>query len=400
MQTIRVNITYSLQILGGLLDKTLIDDGGIVTILRQSMENRRSYLYMSAKCESRTPFTSAFSPVPHQRECHYLTFPLPAAWTASGPRFILSAMPTSSSDQPAGRLADLSRYIYGTTRLGDDKIPFADRVTMAHAALGTGVWFHTSHQYGDALKVLRAAFDADRKHIPRMIFKIGWSSIEELRETIKKNIEPLGIDHMDIGQLCLGGKLADDFAAGGKCYGDFQKIKDEGLVRRFVFEVFPWTSKVPLQAIKGGYPKGIVDGYIFYLNLLQRFASNELWDLLLERNEPIVAMRTVCGGEVHRLRDVPGAAWKDYLRQRAIEVAPLYDRSGCKTWPEFCVRFAYGFPQVRATVGSTSRPENLQAFLDAVKIIKPLPADIQTEIVKLQRRWSDETYVKAEPWSM
>jgi predicted aldo/keto reductase-like oxidoreductase len=309
-------------------------------------------------------------------------------------------MATSSSEKPVGRLTDLSRFIYGTTRLGDGKIPFADRVNIAHEAIDAGVWFHTSHQYGDALKVLRAAFDADRKRIPRMIVKIGWSSIEELRRTIRLNIEPIGVDHIDIGQLCLGGKLAEEFASGGKCYDDFRKLRDEELVHRFVLEVFPWTSNVPLQALRAGYPKDLIDGFIFYLNPLQRFASNELWDLLQRINQPIIAMRTVSGGDVHRLRDVPGAAWKDYLRQRAVEVAPLYERSGCKTWPEFCVRFAYGFPQVRATVGATSRPENLRAFLDAVKTIKPLPKDIQSEIIKLQFRWSDETDVHAEPWSM
>ncbi|HEX4054578.1 MAG TPA: aldo/keto reductase [Tepidisphaeraceae bacterium] len=305
-------------------------------------------------------------------------------------------MPTS----PPLRLTDLSKFVYGTTRLGDAKIPFADRVKIARVAMDAGIWFHTSHTYGDALQVLRAAFDEDRKRVPKMIFKIGWSTIEEMRQVIQQNIEPLGIDHMDIGQLCLGGKLAEEFAAGGKCYDDFRKLRETGVVRKFVVEIFPWTSKVPLQAVQAGYPRDVVDGYIFYLNPLQRFASNELWDLLQQRNEPIIAMRTVCGGDVHRLRDVPGAAWKDYLRQRAVEVAPLYERSGCKTWPEFCVRFAYGFPQVRTTVGSTSQPGNLRAFLDASKNVKPLPGDIQSEIIRLQRRWSDETDVHAEPWSM
>ncbi len=216
-------------------------------------------------------------------------------------------MPTSPSLPPAARLTDLSKFVYGTTRLGDDKIPFADRVKMARLAMDAGVWFHASHTYGDALQVLRAAFDEDRKRVPRMIFKIGWSTIDETRQVIQQNIEPLGIDHMDIGQLCLGGKLAEEFAAGGKCCDDLGKLRETGLVRRFVMEVFPWTSKVPLQAIRAGYSQRIVDGYIFYLNPLQRFASNELWDLLREGNEPIIAMRTVSGGDVHRLRDVPGA---------------------------------------------------------------------------------------------
>jgi predicted aldo/keto reductase-like oxidoreductase len=297
-------------------------------------------------------------------------------------------------------LTDLSKYIYGTTRLGDDKIPFADRVKMARLAMATGVWFHTSHTYGDALKVLRAAFDEDRANVPKTIVKIGWSNIDELRSVIQQNIEPLNVDHIDLGQLCLGGELAEQFRTGGKCYDDFRRLKDEGLVRQFVVEVFPWTSKVPLEALRSGFGSDIIDGYIFYLNPLQRFASNELWDLMQSRNVSMVAMRTVSGGDVHRLRDVPGAAWKDYLRQRAVEVAPIFERSGCKTWTEFCVRFAFGFKQVRATVGATSREENLKSFVNAAADIKPLPTEIQSEIVRLQYRWSDEVDIHAELWSM
>jgi len=297
-------------------------------------------------------------------------------------------------------LSDLSPYIYGTTRLGDDRIAFDDRVAIARAAMDAGVWFHTSHTYGDALKVLRAAFDQDRARVPKLIVKIGWSTIEELRDMVHLHLDQLEIDSLDLGQLCLGGQLAEEFANGGPCYDEFAHLKDEGLVRRFVVEVFPWTSEAPLKALRAGYPEGIVDGYIFYLNPLQRFASNALWDLLVERNEPIVAMRTVSGGPVHRLRDVPGAAWKDYLQKRAVEIAPIFERSGIASWTEFCVRFAHSFPQVRATVGSTARPEHLQEFLTAKEDIQPLPQDIVDEIAALQRRWSDELDVHAEEWSM
>lgn len=298
------------------------------------------------------------------------------------------------------QLSDLSPYIYGTTRLGDDNIAFDDRVAIARAAMDAGVWFHTSHTYGDALKVLRAAFDQDRARVPKLIVKIGWSTIEELRAMIHQNLDPLGLDSLDVGQLCLGGQLADEFANGGPCYDEFARLKDEGLVRRFVVEVFPWTSEAPLKALRAGYPAGVVDGYIFYLNPLQRFASNALWDLLIERDAPIVAMRTVSGGPVHRLRDVPGAAWKDYLRQRAVEIAPIFERSGIASWTAFCVRFAHSFPQVRATVGATARLAHLHDFLAAKADIHPLPQDIVDEIVALQRRWSDELDIHAEPWSM
>ncbi len=301
---------------------------------------------------------------------------------------------------PATLLTDLSPYVYGTTRLGDGKLPFDERVKVARAAMDAGVWFHTSHTYGDALQVLRKAFDEDRTKVPRLIVKLGWTNIDEFRDVIRQNLEPLGLDSLELGQLCLGGQLAEEFANGGQCYEDFAQIKAEGLVHRYVIEVFPWTSATPLQALKAGYSRGLLDGYIFYLNPLQRFATNELWDLLVERNEPIIAMRTVSGGPVHRLRDVPGAAWKEYLQKRAVEVAPIFERSGIKSWTEFCVRFAHGFSQVRATVGATSHLDNLNEFLTAAKHNEPLPADIQSEIVKLQYRWSDETDIRAEQWSM
>jgi hypothetical protein len=309
-------------------------------------------------------------------------------------------MPDTQPDDKSQLLRDLPPYIYGTTRLGDQNIPFEDRVKVARAAMEGTSWFHTSHAYGNALEVLRAAFDEDDARIPRLIVKIGWKTIEELRDVVHKHLIALRLDGLDIGQLCLSDSLAEDYASGGSCYEEFARLKQQGLVHRFVLEVFPWTSDVALQALRGGYPEGIVDGYIFYLNPLQRFPSNELWDELVARNESMIAMRTVAGGNIHRLRDVPGYAWKSYLQERAAEVASVFERSGIENWTEFCVRFAHSFPLVRATVGATSKLENLQEFLVAAKNIEPLPADIIDEIVKLHYRWSDELDMKAEHWSM
>src|SRR5512143_3961446 len=236
-------------------------------------------------------------------------------------------------------LTDLSPYIYGTTRLGDDKIPFEERVETAREAMKANVWFHTSRAYGNALEVLQTAFDQARTRVPKLIAKIGWQNINELRGVIHENLDPLGLEALDIAQLCLSGPLGEDFATGGECYQLFSQFKQEGLVQRFVLEVFPWTSHIALRAIQRGYSDGVVDGYIFYLNPLQRFPSNELWDLLVDRSEPMIAMRTVAGGNIYKLRDVPGYAWKPYLQQRATEIAPIFERSGVPTWTEFCVRF-------------------------------------------------------------
>ncbi|HTV19663.1 MAG TPA: hypothetical protein VMG12_13355 [Polyangiaceae bacterium] len=298
-------------------------------------------------------------------------------------------------------LVDLGRFIYGTTRLGDAALPFDERVRVARAAMEHGIWFHTSHQYGDALAVLRAAFDQDRARVPRLIFKIGWNSVSEVRSTVDKLTSAVGIERMDVGQLCLDGELAKDFAAGGASVEQLHQLRSEGRVGRYVLQVFPWTSHVALAALRGGHARGLIDGYIFYLNPLQRFATNPLWDLLREAHAPIIAMRTVAGGNVHDLRDVPGAAWKDYLRVRAGEVAPLFERSKVANWPEFCLRFAHGLPGVCASVGATARPDRLQELVRiASGPLAPLPSDISGDIEKLQRRWSDELDVHGTPGSM
>ena len=295
-------------------------------------------------------------------------------------------------------LNEITPYIYGTTRLGDDSIPRAERIKVARAAMNASVWFHTSRAYGNALEVLAEAFAEEPTKIPKFIIKIGWDNINQLRGAIEENILPLGLRRVQLGQLCLNGELAQDFANGGNCYRVFQELKDEGLVQGCVVEAFPWTSEPTLKALRAGYTEGIIDGFIFYLNPLQRFASNELWDEIVERNQPIIAMRTVSGGPVNSLRDVPGFAWKDYLQKRAVEVAPIFEKSAIKSWTEFCVRFAHSFPQVKATVGSTSHIENLNEFLSVKD--KPLPESIIKEIKALHYRWSEELDMIAEPWTM
>lgn len=298
----------------------------------------------------------------------------------------------------SSELSDLSKYIYGTTRLGDQNIPFAERVRTARAAMNSGVWFHTSHKYGDTFRVLRAAFDEDRAHVPPAIFKIGWDSIAQIRETIQQNLEPLGLDKMAIGQLFLTGAMAHEFRTGGPCYEGLRQLKAEGLVERFTLEVWPWASDIAIEALRAGYLDGIVDGYTFYLNPLQRFVTNDLFALIQQRDWPIVAMRTVSGGLVDYLRDSGKAP--EYLQKRAAQVAPLYEKSGCQNWVEFCTRFVFGIPQVCATVGATSRIENLGEFLRAVQSPAPLPSDIQEALLDLQSAWYVEHDQFAAPWSM
>ena len=83
-------------------------------------------------------------------------------------------------------LNDISPYVYGTTRLGDEQIPLEERVQTAYTAMGAGVWFHTSHTYGNAREVLRAVFDQDHARIHKLIIKIGWNN-KQARQTRRQD---------------------------------------------------------------------------------------------------------------------------------------------------------------------------------------------------------------------
>ena len=217
---------------------------------------------------------------------------------------------------------------------------------------------------------------------------------------IQRKLEPLGLSHMDIGQLCLRDRSPEDFLPGSTGFDEFSRIREEGLVRRYVMEVFPWTSPVALQVLNDGGIGDLVDGFIFYFNPLQRFASNALWQRIQEMNVPIIAMRTVCGDNVLNLRDVPGAAWQDYIQQRSVQVAPLFERSGIESWAEFCMRYVYSFDVVQASVGATSREENLSELLRHSETREAFPNNIKEELLALQSGWSEELDETAEPWSM
>lgn len=296
-------------------------------------------------------------------------------------------------------LTDLPPFIYGTTRLGHADVPREQQLAMARVALDSGLWLHTSRQYDHALEVLGEVIAEQSGANPQLIVKLGGGTTDDIRATIAATLTPLGIGSLTIGQLNPVGELAESLVT-GHGLSALRQILDDGLVGRFVLEVFPWTSATALAALRGGHLDGLVDGFITYLNPLQRFAANELWDELLERDASVISMRTVAGGHVHALRDVPGAAWQPYLADRAREVAPIFDRAGLASWAEFCMRFAHSTPQVVSTVGSAARRENLDELLRVSADVSPLPTGVVEEIYALQRRWSDEVDVHAEPWTM
>ena len=76
---------------------------------------------------------------------------------------------------------NVSRYIYGTTRLGDEAVSLEQRISIAHVAMESGAWFHASDQYGSALNVLSQAFGEVPGKIPKIIYKVE-ANIDTLKQ--------------------------------------------------------------------------------------------------------------------------------------------------------------------------------------------------------------------------
>lgn len=149
-------------------------------------------------------------------------------------------------------LADLPPYVYGTTRLGHSDVLREQQAGMARTAIDAGLWLHTSRQYDHALEVLWQAFADSPSAIPPLIVKIGGGTAADVRATITENSTPLGIDSIAIGQLSAVDEFAGEMVTCGGILSDLQRIKDEGLVGRFVLEIFAlqrrWSDETDIHA--------------------------------------------------------------------------------------------------------------------------------------------------------
>ena len=297
-------------------------------------------------------------------------------------------------------LRQIPPFIYGTMSLGNNYIPFEERVAMARYAMDRCSWFHTSEKYGSTIDVLREAFQEQPTKVPPCTFKLNGESLDQVRNQIDRQLKSLGLTKMGLGQLHMDGDLAADFIAGGPCFDGLRKIKAEGLVDGWIIEVHPWTSWIALGQLKGGYGLDIIDGYTFYYNPLQRYALNELFSWIVENRLPILALRTVAGGTVAQLAARPENP-EDFIGQRAREVLQLVQASGYASWVDFCMGYVYSQPGVITTIGACSTPAHLDALLAGIaQMDRPFDPALSAKIAALQTRWSDEKDRHAAYWTM
>ncbi len=302
---------------------------------------------------------------------------------------------------PEGSILNrLDPYVFGSMSLGREEIPFGDRLAMARYAMERCGWFHTSHKYGTTMDVLARAFRENPMRVPKCIFKLSGDSLDEVRSQIDLQLRTLEMEQIHVGQLHVGGALAEDFANGGKCLDGLRAIKTEGLVGGFTLEVHPWTSAIAYRHLQGGQGRDIIEGYSFYFNPLQRYVLNPLFDMILETKRPILSIRTVAGGPVERQAERP-ANPDDFLQKRAMELLSHYEQSEHASWVDFAMNFVLSQPGVICTIGACSTPGHLEDYLAVLRQDRPaFHPGLARKILAMQTKWSDEKDVHAPVWSM
>jgi aryl-alcohol dehydrogenase-like predicted oxidoreductase len=269
----------------------------------------------------------------------------------------------------AGSLPQLTPRTMGTGGVTDPSNP--EHVRIARLAMEAGVWFHVSDYGGGVYAVLKQAFAEDPAHVPPCIVKVDGVSVQGFHASVEDCLRRTGLERIAIGQVC-GYPLCEEPEALAEALA---AMKARGVIGSYIMDViYPYSAAV-LQADAAG----LFDGYIFYLNVMERELSNAAYAQLVAGGTPILAMRTFGGRDgANYLKNA------DHPRRAALE--PLYQRSGCADRLEFCVRFPLSLPNVRTTIGSTGSLANLQAFLSASTA--PLDADIAAGVEALHSQWN------------
>lgn len=268
---------------------------------------------------------------------------------------------------------DISRFTFGTGKV-DDKSN-TEHIAVTRAAMEAGVWFHTAAEYGGGrvFETLRAAFAQAPAQIPPCIFKVDGKSPDLLRATVEASLRGTGVERLAVAQVC-GNPNVESLQPGGALHETMCELRDKGMVESYSLEIFwPFSANL-LRAVA----EELFDSVIFYLNVVEREVSNALYERLEAKQTPILALRTLGGGLSNggRLDESARAALNE-----------IYGRSGCADMLEFRVRFALSVPNVRTTIGATSRVEHLNALLAATRAFRPLDAGIVAQIQTLHRAW-------------
>ena len=263
-------------------------------------------------------------------------------------------------------LPPLTPIAFGSGGITDPTNP--DHIKVTRAAMDAGLWFHVGNYNRGVYPVLKKAFsEVPSGFTPRVIVKLDGTSRAGFTASLEEALRETGLQRIEIGQIC-GITLCPDVEA--LC----DAMLAEDRIDAYIMDVIPAYSPKVIEFIRAG----IFDGYILYYNVTECGMSNAALAEAEKAQVPLLAMRTFGGRN--------GTNFVCGADAASAELERIFERSGCRSRVEFCVRFAAGAPCVLTTVGSTSRLDHLRDFVSAGENPRPLDPLITGEILALHRR--------------
>jgi aryl-alcohol dehydrogenase-like predicted oxidoreductase len=264
------------------------------------------------------------------------------------------------------KLQTISTLTIGTGGVG--KIGDPEQINVIRRVMDHGdIWMHCSNYGEGAFQNLKVAFSERPSKVPKTIYKVDGITAEGFRTTLHDFLAQTSVQRMNIAQVC-GFPLSKEPDA---VLDAMTKARQQGIVDNFIMDlVSSYCDTVP-DYIR----QGLFDGYIFYYNVIECTATDAVLALMEKYKVPVLAMRTFAGGEFFH-----GTA------PQHEELKMLFQKSGCASETEFCVRFALSVPLSVTTVAGTSKIAHLDRLLDAARRFKPLDPVIVNQVRMLLRR--------------
>jgi aryl-alcohol dehydrogenase-like predicted oxidoreductase len=296
------------------------------------------------------------------------------------------------------------RLTVGSSHLGSDFNRTDEDVRLLRQVMELGLPIHTSRCYsnGQALNILKLAFRQAPGKVPPVMAKIYCYNATQIRLDVEEVLERLKLDHLPIGQLAKNDhrsrEIVDDVLREGPMFETLCELRDEGKVGHWAFEVFQKYTHDAVRALKND----LFDSVGLYFSAVERECDQTTWELIAEKQLPVIAIRGLSGGLA-----VPGNDHKAgkpgrparYAEQRR-QLAAIYEQSGCNSWAEFSLRFLFSFPAVKTTVIATGKEHRLRENKDLCEQAEPLPEDIVQKVLDHQHRWTaGRTFDPDSPWA-
>ena len=289
-------------------------------------------------------------------------------------------------------LTDISHYTYGTIAPGKDVHRIREDMKLIRQAMEAEVWFHVCRNYGSMANynLLGKAFAEASRQTPRVIAKIRCYNAAILRYDVEDTCTMLGKEQVEIAQLSMrAGQskrgVVDDFIQGGPISEACAALKEEGRIGSLVLEVFFGTSDETLDALA----HDCFDGYTFYYSILQREASNEVFEGLRAASKPVLALCAAAGG-------CAAPSWYPRRKAEAPEdrqvriyeqIRDLIAEYEVRSWQDLLYGFLNAQENVVTAIAGTTSPEHLVENLRVAANPPAVPSELVARILAIHSDW-------------